>query len=396
MIRRFASTLLLVTAAALLAACATAPQPPCPACPAPEVPKPAEPLPPKARLFEPAAFSDLPGWNSDDPGGTLETFRASCARLRTQPAWQSVCAAAVSATPGGAREFFERHLAPWRVSAADGQTSGLVTGYYEPLLRGSRTRQGRYQVPLHAPPDDLLIIDLAAVNPDLKNMRLRGRLEGRRVVPYYSRAEIERGAGVRSKELVWVDDAVEAFFLQIQGSGRVQLDSGETVRIGYADQNGHPYVPIGRVLIERGALQPNEASMQGIQAWARSHPQELPELLNNNPSYVFFRELPPPARPDLGPPGAIGVPLTPMRSVAVDPRFIPLGAPLFLATTWPLSDEPLERMVFAQDTGGAIRGAVRADFFWGFGPEAGERAGRMRQQGRMWLLWPKGAEPPGR
>ena len=347
-------------------------------------------------VFEAAQFADLPGWNDEAFADTLPGLRAACARFRNQPAWQSACSALGSLEGGGdsLRAFYERYFTPWRISTPEGEVSGLVTGYYEPLLKGSRVRRGSYQVPLYSPPDDLLIIDLAAVNPDLRNMRLRGRLEGRRVVPYYSRADIERGvAPVAGKELVWVEDAVEAFFLQIQGSGRVQLDTGEMARLGYSDQNGHPYISVGRVLIDRGDLQPNEASMQGIQAWGRSHPERLPEILDQNPSYVFFRELPPRADPREGPPGAIGVPLVPMRSVAVDPRFITLGAPVFLATTWPARDERLERLVFAQDTGGAIRGPVRADFFWGFGAEAGQEAGRMRQSGRLWMLWPKGATP---
>ncbi len=366
----------------------------CPACPVCPAPRPEVP-PPRANLFEPGDFSALPGWSGDDLAGVLDALRGSCTRLRGQAAWQPACAAtpAAAASAGEIRDFFERNFTPWRISATDGEVSGLITGYYEPLLRGSRSRSGPYQVALYAPPDDLLTIDLAAVNPELRNTRLRGRLEGRRVVPYYSRAEIEGGAApVAGKEIVWVDDPVEAFFLQIQGSGRVQLESGETMRLGYSDQNGHPYVSIGRALIEQGELQQGEASMQGIQAWARSHPERLAEILNKNPSYVFFRELPG-GNALLGPPGAIGVPLTPMRSLAVDPRFIPLGAPLYLATTWPAREERLERLVFAQDTGGAIRGAVRGDFFWGFGAEAGELAGRMRQAARLWLLWPKGAVP---
>jgi membrane-bound lytic murein transglycosylase A len=189
-----------------------------------------------------------------------------------------------------------------------------------------------------------------------------------------------------------VDDPVEAFFLQIQGSGRVRLENGEVVRLGYADQNGHPYQSVGRYLIERGELQPGEASMQAIQAWAAAHPGRLAELLNQNPSYVFFREIPA-LDAAAGPIGALGIPLTPQRSIAVDPRYVPLGAPVFLATTWPNSDTPLNRLVVAQDTGGAIRGPVRADFFWGFGAEAGAQAGRMRQQGKMWVLLPKDMKP---
>jgi membrane-bound lytic murein transglycosylase A len=399
MIRGPAKSIALLT---LLSACATTPpetttQCPAQACPVCPVCPPAKPTPPvaKANVFEPAVFSDLPAWSQEDFANTLETLRAACTRFKTRPAWQAACSAIPTAGADAAvlRHYLERYFTPWRIATPEGETSGLVTGYYEPLLRGSRRREGRYQVPLFGPPDDLLVIDLAAVNPDVRNMRLRGRIEGRRVVPYFSRAEIERGAArLAGKEIVWVDDAVEAFFLQIQGSGRVQLAGGELLRVGYADQNGHPYVSIGRVLIDRGELQPGEATMQGIQTWARAHPQRLEDILNQNPSYVFFRELPG-GDPAAGPPGAMGVPLTPMRSVAVDPRFVPLGAPLYLATTWPNRDLPLERLVFAQDTGGAIRGAVRADFFWGFGAEAGEQAGRMRQQGRLWLLWPSGEAP---
>jgi membrane-bound lytic murein transglycosylase A len=364
-------------------------------CPAPVTPAPA---PPKASLFEPVTFADLPDWQNDALADILGAFRASCRRLRTLDAWRPICAdaARLQSDPATLRVFSETRLMPWRVSTADGAVNGLVTGYYEPLLRGSRSARGPYRYPLYGPPDDLLVIDLAAINPELRNLRLRGRLDGRRVVPYYSRAEIERGmAAVQGKEIVWVDDPVEAFFLQIQGSGRVHIEKPDRVRNGYADQNGHPYRSIGRALIDAGELSADAASMQGIQQWARANPDKLEPLLNRNPSYVFFRELPQSASdPALGPLGALGVALTPQRSFAVDARFIPLGAPVFLATSWPGSDEPLARLVFAQDTGGAIRGAVRADFFWGFGADAGAQAGRMKQQGRMWLLWPRGSMPP--
>jgi len=298
------------------------------------------------------------------------------------------------------RAFFERHFSPYEVRAADGSDQGLVTGYYEPLLEGSRTRTARFTVPLYATPDDLLVVDLASLHPDLKGRRLRGRVEGRRVVPYWSRAEIEAGrAPPVDKVLVWVADPVEAFFLQIQGSGRVQLADGSAMRIGYDDQNGHAYQSIGRILVERGELPLEHASMQGIADWARRNPAKLTALLNENPSYVFFREVPPPAPGTLdaaidGPIGSLGVPLLRERTIAVDPRSIPLGTPVYLATTYPLSERPLERLTLAQDTGGAIRGAVRADYFWGFGERAGREAGRMRQQGRLWMLWPRGSDLP--
>jgi membrane-bound lytic murein transglycosylase A len=289
------------------------------------------------------------------------------------------------------RQFFESSFVPYSVHNADGSTDGLVTGYYEPLLRGSRTPGKAYRFPVYGVPDDLLVVDLTEALPNLKGMRLRGRLQGNKVVPYYTRAEIERGeAAVRGREILWVDDAVELFFLQVQGSGQVKLPSGEIVRIGFAEHNGHPYNSIGRVLVERGELPQDKASMQGIKQWGKQNPDLLPLLLQQNPAYVFFREMP---SSSPGPVGAQGVALTPARSVAVDSSVVPLGAPVFLSSTWPLSARPLNRLVLAQDTGSAIKGAVRADLFWGFGDEAGQIAGRMRQSGRMWVLYPRGFEP---
>jgi membrane-bound lytic murein transglycosylase A len=288
------------------------------------------------------------------------------------------------------RRYFEEWFSPWRVTASDGSMHGLVTGYYEPLLTGAR-QAGKGRFPVYAVPDDLLTIDLGSVYPELKSMRLRGRLVGNKVVPYWSRTEIEQGqAPLAGKALAWVDDPIELFFLQIQGSGRIRLEDGSLLRVGYADQNGHPYKSIGKWLIDQGELQASEASMQGIQAWARANPNKLDTLLNTNPSYVFFRILP---NAEGGPIGALGVPLTDRASVAIDPRHLPLGAPLYLATTRPNSLQPLNRLVMAQDTGGAIRGPMRIDYFWGFGPEAGALAGRMKQEGEVWLLWPKGSTP---
>ena len=366
----------------------------CQACPSPQ--KPEAPAV-KTPVLEAVGFGELPGWRSDNLAAAWGAFRSSCQALRFRDAWRAACAeAARLAAPDddAVRRYFESQFVAYRVASPEGSITGLATGYYEPLLRGSRTRRAPYLHPLYSPPDDLLVIDLGTVNPDVKNLRLRGRLEGRRVVPYWSRSEIDQGlAATAGKELVWVDDPIEAFFLEIQGSGRVQLDSGESVRMSYADQNGHPYQSIGRWLIDRGEIKSNEASMQGIKAWAKANPSRLPELLGRNPSYVFFQEKSV-GDPSTGPTGALGVALTPGRSIAVDPRFVPLGAPVFMATTQPNSETPLERLVVAQDTGGAIRGAVRADFFWGFGAQAGESAGRMRQSLKLWVLLPKGFPVP--
>jgi membrane-bound lytic murein transglycosylase A len=233
----------------------------------------------------------------------------------------------------------------------------------------------------------MLVIDMSSVYPELGTYRLRGRVEGRRVVPYYARGELEQGvSGLQGRELLWVDDPVELFFLHIQGSGRIHCENGERIMVNYADQNGHPFRSIGKLLLERGEMTRSQMSMQNIRAWVKEHPDQADSLLDENPSYVFFRELPAEVQ---SPPGALGVPLTPEVSIAVDPRTIPLGAPVFLATTWPLNPKPLEQLMVAQDTGGAIKGAVRADFFWGMGHEAGALAGRMKQDGRLWVLLPR-------
>jgi membrane-bound lytic murein transglycosylase A len=387
MIRRYIAALIPVA----LAACQTLPPTPEPqpmVVPPVEVPS-AKAPPPILRI---SAWDAIDGWREDDPHAAWDAFLAGCGTLKNQTAWQTVCNTAAllqDLSPDTLRGFFETNFTPYQVINGDGSDTGLITGYYEPLLYGSRTPGKRYRYPIYGAPDDLLTIDLGDVYPELKSMRLRGRLDGKRVVPYFDRSQIENGtAPLASKEIVWVDDPIDLFFLQIQGSGRVKLDSGETIRLGYADQNGYPYRSIGRQLVDRGELPLEKASMDGIKQWANRNPGKLRELLDYNASYVFFREMPVDAT--VGPIGALGVPLTASRSLAVDARIVPLGAPVFLATTWPNSDKPLKQLMLAQDTGGAIRGGVRADFFWGFGDQAALHAGSMRQSGKMWVLLPNG------
>jgi len=363
----------------LVSACAQTPEKMCP-CPPP---KPAA----ETARYETRAFADLPGWSTAKLEPSLRAFLGGCARVA---ALARACDAAKAVPPGdeaAARQFFETRFVPYALVSSETGDSGMVTGYYEPIIDGSRSAGPVHRYPIFGVPPDLVVVDL----PETKQMRLRGRLDGRRLIPYYSRGEIDaRGTGFGAPVIAWTADPVELFFLQIQGSGQVRLESGERLRVGFADQNGHPYRSLGRHLVERGEMLLEQASMQGIKAWAAANPQKLQDALNQNPSYVFFRELPTAE----GPIGALSVPLHAEHSLAVDRRWVPLGAPVYLATTFPLSEERLERLMAAHDTGGAIRGVVRADFFWGTGPDAGAQAGRMRQQGKMWLLWPIGEPLP--
>lgn len=358
--------------------------------------------PPTAEArYEALAWTEIPGWGEAALAPGLRAFLVGCTRVGSTSRWQVACEQA-SEVPAddeaAARRFFESAFRPYRL-VSTGSEQALITGYYEPILPGRRTPDATFRIPVFGVPDDLIVVDLAPLYPELATFRLRGRLEGRRLVPYHSRREIEHRAragadgpgGLPAPVLAWVADPLDLFFLQVQGSGQIELPSGERVRLGYAEHNGHPYRSLGRHLVDQGELPEDQVSMQSIKAWAAANPTRLRAALDHNPSYVFFRELP---ANEAGPLGSLGVPLTPGYSVAVDPRYVPLGAPVFLATTDPLSEQPFERLMVAQDTGGAIRGPLRADVFWGAGPEAGERAGRMREAGRLWLLLPRRAAPP--
>ena len=367
---------------ALAAACSWSPRPDGPT-----------PTPPPAPALIPVAFSQIEGWMEDDPRLVLDAFENSCISLRWRAQWQQICsdlATLDDRTEEEVRTFFENRFAPYQLSQPDNDRVGIVTGYYVPDLWGSRQPSPDYPYPLYRRPDDLLVIDLSDAYPELGKYRLRGRLDGKRVLPYWDRAAIEgdrrRLAG---NELLWVEDPVELFFLHIQGSGRILFEDGNRTMVNYAGQNGHPYRSISNWLIKQGIMTRDEMSMQNIKAWARDNPSQVNDLLNTNPSYVFFRESTGDANGS--PPGALGVPLTPGRSVAGDRRYTPLGAPVFLATTWPNTDRPLYRLMMAQDTGGAIKGPVRADFFWGMGDAAGSKAGRMKQAAKFWVLLPKTA-----
>jgi len=339
------------------------------------------------------AWSKLPGWEKDRHAAAWPALRKSCEKLSARDAaWESICLAVrtlESPDDATARSFFEANFRAHRMNAESGR-EGLITGYYEPVLNGSTTRNDQFRWPLYKRPDNLLTIDLASLYPELKGRPVRGRLEGNRVVPYYSRAEIGNSKNpLAGNELLWVEDPVELFILQVQGSGRVHLPDGREVAVGYADQNGHPYRSLGGRLIELGVLTREEVTLTRIRDWLTAHPEETGALLNSNPSYIFFTQRD--ASLD-GPLGSLGVTLTTERSVAVDPAYIRLGLPVWLDTVLP-DGTPLQRLTLAQDTGGAIKGAVRADLFLGQGVEAGRLAGEMKQRGQLYVLLPKLPQP---
>ncbi|MFN7961613.1 MAG: MltA domain-containing protein [Thermoanaerobaculia bacterium] len=374
-------------------------------------PPPAPPPPPPELRLEAASFAQLPGWAEDSLAEALPALEASCSMILKLPEsrgigphqlagrardWRGPCKALAALHPGqdaALRSLLESRFRAYRLSNRE-EPQGLFTGYYEPSLRGSLKPTPTYATPLYLRPRDLLVADLGRFKPELAGRKILGRVAGGELVPYFDRAEIDAGAlAGKHLEMVWVDDPVAAFFLHIQGSGRVELPGGKTLRVGYAGQNGHAYVAIGKVLLERGELKREEVSLQSIRRWLADHPAEARDLLAENPSYVFFQKL------AGGPVGSEGVELTAGRSLAVDLAFLPLGVPLWLAASRPSVDPsqpdlPLQRLLVAQDTGGAITGPLRGDVFWGHGAEAEEIAGRMKNRGRLWLLLPADVVPP--
>src|SRR5450755_447940 len=491
---------------------------------------PAEPPAPvpfwtKYAYFVPSLFSDLPGWRSDGMAEAWKAFRASCTVLASRAAWAGPCARSASVNARNdddVRRYLEQEFALYQIHNKDQSSGGVITGYYEPLLRGSRRYGEPYIHPVYGVPDDLLYLDSrniprtfgggrvfarvegrtvgalcsefgpgAACNgpytldvsdarPDIRDKKLRVRIDGQRIVPYYTRAEIEQGILARAQVIVWVDDPAALYSMQVQGSGKARLPDGQFIRLAYAEQNGHPFTPpvqsagrrsASQTVLTRGieiplsdadrgedamtdsantltrnvqapgaaksparnstgakggdenlspevermvelllkgnvdaqSVPPSSATVPAKEkrpavasdaarvksdsnAGAQIAGAESTSIYSSDPSYVFFRQIP---DSDGGPLGALGVPLTPGRSVAVDPRTTPLGFPVFISTDGQGAGTRLNRLVLAQDTGGAIRGPVRADYFWGFGPGAGERASHMKENGRMWLLLPK-------
>lgn len=392
---------------------------------------PGKPLPP-SYVFTPGKagvsyrvvnYHDLPQWSDQSFVDSLEAFKTSCGKLQMQPAWQPVCqqAARTGRHNHQAKAFFESYFTPWQVSQ-NGQLAGTVTGYYEPMLQGDTKQTAQARFPIYGIPNDFIVVpltsgqrqgivrirltgpnsgvitptgnytaNLAAFPLNEKTRALKGRISGSQLVPYYTRAQINAGAlNGKAPILGYANDPVELFFLHVQGSGQLKTPDGQMLRLSYADKNDYPYVSIGKYMAGKGYLPLAQTSMQGIKAWLQRHPQQLAEVLGQNPSYVFFRAT---AEPASGPTGALGVPLTKGYSAAVDSHFVNLGAPLFVATTHPANGFGLNRLLMAQDTGSAINGAVRVDYFWGYGDEAGALAGKMKYPGYVWQLLPNGMLP---
>lgn len=365
-------------ALAMLAGCATPP-------PAALPPVPVAVPPGAGVAFTPVAFAQIPGWTTDDVALALPAFIGDCDTLAGHPntdlggtgeaqavggmagRWRLACGEAHAVPPGdvnAARAFFERAFDAYLVTQ-NGSATGLFTGYFEPEFEGSMTRDGPYQTPiLRRPP---------------------GLREGQ-VLP--DRAAIEHGAlASEHLDLLWLKSPIDAFFLSVEGAGRIHLPDGRVIRVTYDGQNGRTYVPIGKVLVDRGAMTAKEVSIASVRHWLESHSGQAQAVMDQNPAYVFFRIEP--GSTELGPPGALGTPLSPGRSLAVDKSFLPLSAPVFVVTTDPVARQPIERLMIAQDLGGAVKGAVRGDIFFGWGKNAEAQAGQMREPGEAYVLLPK-------
>lgn len=364
---------------------------------------------PSEPTYHQVNFNQLPGWDSAQLQKSLLTFQTSCrAFLKQDPEkvvgtdeinlqakdWHPACQAALKVDPvdeKSAKLFFQEWFAP--VEFYDNKpVKGLFTGYYMPLVKGSYTKSAEYSVPLYEVPDNLITVDLGLFIPNLKNRKIVGRIEGNKLRPYYTREQINNGAlKGKARVLVWIHSPVDRVFLEIQGSGIVELEDGKKIFIGYDAQNGAPYTAIAGVLIKKGIMTRHNASMQAIKRYLEAHPKQMDKIINKNKSFVFFRKLSMEAAL-----GSQGVALTPGYSLAIDRQWIPMGAPLWLNTTRPDSKNPdanklMQRLMIAQDTGGAIKGKVRGDVYWGDGDKATLIAGHMKNEGHYWLLLPRHA-----
>lgn len=331
-----------------------------------------------------SSFNELPDFNDENYAEVLEQFISNCQTPKAQNLYGSLCHDTDKI--GDAKEFLISSFLPYTLTNKAAEKEGLLTGYYEPELKASLTKSKKYQYPLYETPEDLIIVDLSSIYPALKSYRLRGKLEGNKLVPYDTRKE-SKNSKVNANIICYCDSKIDRFFLEIQGSGRVKLDDNSTMFIGYDNQNGHKYRAIGRYLVKINALSLEEVSLQSIKAWLEKNPTRVDEVLNYNNSLVYFKQRQQSAT------GALGLELTPKRSIAVDRKYVPLGSMLYLNTN--IDEDKISRIVFAQDTGGAIKGSVRADLFLGAGDEALDIAGKLKSSLKLWILLPKNAKRVG-
>ncbi|MBU6459269.1 MAG: MltA domain-containing protein [Proteobacteria bacterium] len=347
------------------------------------------PPPPSARITR-ISYKTLPGWNQDNLDNAYQAFSNSCAALAKEPDWAGPCQAfqaVADNNPKQLRQYFETWFYPYEIKESNHKNTGLITGYYEPELNGSLVKTPKYRYPVYGIPENLIDVNMAGSYPQLNNLRIRGRIQGRQLLPYYTREQIESSPLLTQAPIIcYVDNQLDLFILQIQGSGKIRLKNGKTLAVGYGDENGQPYRVLGHILAKAGKIPGHHITMQSIIKWSKLHPDEVSRYLDMNPSYVFFRLL---QNPKKSPEGSLGETLTAGRSIAIDTRYIPLGAPVYISTTYPDSKSPLNRLVFAQDTGGAIQGPIRADFYFGEGQKAQYQAGQMQEDGRLWVLLPK-------
>lgn len=334
-----------------------------------------------SKNMEAVSFNEIEGFYKDDLNHALEVFKKDCKKAKNNELFKGVCQKAEFETDG--KRFFTINFQPYKLLDENSSDEGLITGYYEPLLYGSLNKNSRYKYPVYKTPKDMLIIDFVSVYPEFAKLKLRGKQVGNKVVPYDSREEIEKNPSKSLEVIAYVDNKVDLFLLHVQGSGKILLDNGELINVGYAEQNGRKFKGIGMYMLNRGYITKDELSAQGMKKYLDKNPSKMDEVLNQNESYVFFH------KSNQGATGSLGTQLTAKRNIAVDRSVIPLGMPVFLSTKNPLDKKPINQLMVAADVGGAIKGKIRADFFWGFGDSAFEYAGKMKEKGKMYILLPK-------
>ncbi|QSZ43077.1 transglycosylase [Sulfurimonas aquatica] len=332
---------------------------------------------PKTYLIE-SSYDELPNFHNENYEEALKQFKNNCRTKKSKKLYGELCLLAENVNDS--KEFITNSFKPYFITTKNAKEEGLLTGYYEPELRASLKKSKKYKYPIYTTPNDLITVDLSSIYPKLKNYRLRGKVEGNKLIPYDTRAQ-SKTKGIDAEVLCYCDSKIDRFFLEIQGSGRVKLEDNRTMYIGYDNQNGHRYRAIGRYLVQKNELRLKDVSLQSIKEWLVENPSRLDEVLNYNKSMVYFKQR------DQAATGSLGLELTPERSVAVDRRYIPLGSMLYLNAD--LKEKKISKLVFAQDTGGAIKGSIRADLFLGAGEKALEVAGRLKAPLKLWILLPK-------